>query len=182
MDNRRTDTRERILAVALDLFAGQGYQVTSLREIAERLGVTKAAVYFHFRTKPEILTALLRGYADGVAALAADAAVRQPLTADDQEELLRRYAAFQEQWGSGFVLLVRQNYAEIRDLPIGAEVRDATRSLVQALAPGDAGPEERLRVRMALTTFQVAASADAESADPEAAVAVALDILQSGRH
>ena len=35
-------TRERIQAVALELFTEQGYEKTSLREIAERLGVTKA--------------------------------------------------------------------------------------------------------------------------------------------
>ncbi|GAA1616314.1 TetR/AcrR family transcriptional regulator [Actinoplanes couchii] len=184
-DNRRTDTRDRVLAVALDLFAHQGYQVTSLREIAERLGVTKAAVYFHFRTKQEILTALLHGYAGDVSALAADAEAGQPLTRDGRAELLRRYAVLQEQWGSGFVLLLRQNYAEIRDLPIGAAVQDGTASLVRALAPAGAGPEDRLRVRVALTTFQIAASTAATEDDPattEATIALALDILHGGDH
>ena len=39
----RSDTRERIIRVALELFSEQGYEQTSLREIADRLGVTKAA-------------------------------------------------------------------------------------------------------------------------------------------
>src|SRR5215475_13717231 len=47
----RGDTRERIQSIALELFAEQGYEKTSLREIAERLGVTKAALYYHFRSK-----------------------------------------------------------------------------------------------------------------------------------
>ena len=51
-------TRERILDIALDLFADQGFDKTSLREIAERLGVTKAALYYHFQSKDEILQAL----------------------------------------------------------------------------------------------------------------------------
>ena len=51
-------TRERILDVALDLFVDQGYDGTSLRQIAERLGVTKAAIYYHFEAKEDILTAL----------------------------------------------------------------------------------------------------------------------------
>jgi AcrR family transcriptional regulator len=51
-------TRERILDVALDLFVDQGYDGTSLRQIAERLGVTKAALYYHFEAKEDILTAL----------------------------------------------------------------------------------------------------------------------------
>jgi AcrR family transcriptional regulator len=54
----QTDTRERILDVALELFKEQGYDGTSLREIAERLGVTKAALYYHFERKEDILLEL----------------------------------------------------------------------------------------------------------------------------
>ncbi len=53
------DTRERILAVASELFIEQGYDGTSLREIAERLDVTKAALYYHFQSKEQILAELL---------------------------------------------------------------------------------------------------------------------------
>src|SRR5262245_47346547 len=55
---RRLLTRERILDVALELFNEQGYDKTSLREIAERLGVTKAALYYHFERKEDILLEL----------------------------------------------------------------------------------------------------------------------------
>lgn len=54
----RSDTRERILDVALELFTDQGYDKTSLREIAERLGITKAALYYHFERKDDMLLAL----------------------------------------------------------------------------------------------------------------------------
>jgi AcrR family transcriptional regulator len=52
------DTRDRILDVALELFTEQGYDGTSLRQIAEQLGVTKAALYYHFVSKEDILMAL----------------------------------------------------------------------------------------------------------------------------
>jgi AcrR family transcriptional regulator len=52
------DTRQRILDVALDLFIAQGFDGTSLREIAEKLGVTKAALYYYFESKDDILMAL----------------------------------------------------------------------------------------------------------------------------
>jgi AcrR family transcriptional regulator len=59
-------TRERILDVALELFTEQGYDKTSLREIAERLGVTKAALYYHFERKEDLLLELhLRLHAVG---------------------------------------------------------------------------------------------------------------------
>jgi AcrR family transcriptional regulator len=51
-------TRERVLDVALDLFTEKGFDRTSLREIAEKLGVTKAALYYHFASKDDILMAL----------------------------------------------------------------------------------------------------------------------------
>jgi AcrR family transcriptional regulator len=51
-------TRERILNAALDLFIEKGFDKTSLREIAEQLGVTKAALYYHFASKEDILMAL----------------------------------------------------------------------------------------------------------------------------
>jgi AcrR family transcriptional regulator len=51
-------TRERILDVALDLFVDQGYDKTSLREIAEKMGFSKAALYYHFASKSDILLGL----------------------------------------------------------------------------------------------------------------------------
>lgn len=63
-------TRERILDIALELFTEQGYERTSLRQIAERLGFSKAAIYYHFASKEDILMTLhLRLHEFGQAAL-----------------------------------------------------------------------------------------------------------------
>jgi AcrR family transcriptional regulator len=79
-------TRERILDVALDLFVDQGYDGTSLREIAERLGVTKAALYYHFEAKEDILMALhMRLHEFGKSALGA--------MTDDEPITLERWGA-----------------------------------------------------------------------------------------
>lgn len=51
-------TRERILEIALELFIEEGYDKTSIRDIAERLGTTKAALYYYFKSKSEILLEL----------------------------------------------------------------------------------------------------------------------------
>ncbi len=69
-------TRERILAAALELFAGQGYAGSSIRDIAERVGVTKAALYYHFRSKEEILDALVEPIVVELEALVARAETR----------------------------------------------------------------------------------------------------------
>ncbi|TDC48098.1 TetR/AcrR family transcriptional regulator [Jiangella ureilytica] len=58
-------TAGNIREVALDLFSRQGYERSTLREIADALGISKAAVYYHYRTKVEILDDLLRPMVDG---------------------------------------------------------------------------------------------------------------------
>src|ERR687885_1100860 len=77
MARRATNvTRTRIQDVALALFATRGYDATSLQEIATALDVTKAALYYHFPSKAELLHSLadpllegertlLAGYTDG---------------------------------------------------------------------------------------------------------------------
>jgi AcrR family transcriptional regulator len=70
-DPAGASTRERILDVALDLFTDQGFDGTSMREIAERLHITKPSIYYHFASKDEILMALhMRLHEFGKAALA----------------------------------------------------------------------------------------------------------------
>lgn len=49
------NTRERILEVSLELFAQSGYLGTSMSDIAKQLGITKGALYKHYRSKQEIL-------------------------------------------------------------------------------------------------------------------------------
>ena len=55
-----TDTKERILETALELFAQSGYLGTSMNDIARQLGITKAALYKHYTSKQEILDTLVK--------------------------------------------------------------------------------------------------------------------------
>ena len=48
-------TKQRILDIALELFAQNGYLGTSMNDIAKKLGITKAALYKHYTSKQEIL-------------------------------------------------------------------------------------------------------------------------------
>jgi AcrR family transcriptional regulator len=54
-----SDTRQRILAIAADLFSRQGYTGTTIADIARELGTTTAALYYHFPSKADILGGLL---------------------------------------------------------------------------------------------------------------------------
>ena len=54
----RGNTKQEILETALDLFSRQGYEATSIAQIAEAVGIRKASMYSHFASKQEILDAL----------------------------------------------------------------------------------------------------------------------------
>jgi AcrR family transcriptional regulator len=58
-DTRQPDTKQRILDIAGELFARQGYTGTSIADIARELGTTTAALYYHFPSKSAILGGLL---------------------------------------------------------------------------------------------------------------------------
>ena len=53
------DTRERILAAALELFSRNGYSGTNIRELTASLGLVKSSMYRHFESKEAIWNALL---------------------------------------------------------------------------------------------------------------------------
>ena len=53
------DTKERILAAALDMFSQNGYAGTNIRELTASLGLVKSGLYKHFKSKEEIWNSLL---------------------------------------------------------------------------------------------------------------------------
>ena len=73
-DRRSPDTRDRILEAALEVFSERGYQNTSMREIAERLQVTKATVFYHYPSKAVLLATLCEPLSEDLEDLIAEAA------------------------------------------------------------------------------------------------------------
>lgn len=68
------ETARRILKVAADLFAVRGYAGVSLDDVAQGAGVTRGAVYHHYRSKPGLFRAVAAHIQSGVAAAVATAA------------------------------------------------------------------------------------------------------------
>lgn len=54
-----SDTKQRIQSVARELFTEKGVQRTSLQDIADRLGITKPALYYHFGSRDELVRSIL---------------------------------------------------------------------------------------------------------------------------
>ena len=67
-------TRQQILQTAQRLFTELGYDATSLQMIADEMGLTKAAVYYHYRAKSDILHEAMRPGIQRLAALLDEAA------------------------------------------------------------------------------------------------------------
>ena len=82
-----TVSRVRIQEVALALFASRGYALTSLQEIATALDVTKAALYFYFPAKAQLLHSLADPLLNEVHTLL-DTYTDGPLTAHAQRQLV----------------------------------------------------------------------------------------------
>jgi AcrR family transcriptional regulator len=178
------DTRSRIQEVALELFTEHGYEATSLREIAERLGVTKAALYYHFKSKDEIAASFL---ADRAAALTriVEWAKDQPRTQDTRREILKRYA--EELAVSGHHKVMRfleRNQTALRDNPKSELMREIMISMIDLLCePDDPLP---LRLKCSLALFAMHATwfiaRDVNCTDEErsdSALAVAMELIES---
>ena len=81
--------REEIVSIAADIFATKGYNGASLRDIAERAGMTKAALYYHFPDKEQIFGAVVMTRMEAL-----NAAVTEATTAAGDDPLARILAFF----------------------------------------------------------------------------------------
>src|SRR5512140_1088145 len=92
---------QRLLDAAVQLFTERGYTATSVREIVERAGVTKPALYYHFASKEDLYLAILNDlarYTDGVIARSrvGEGPVRERL----ERFLVGMFEAFEEKKAS----------------------------------------------------------------------------------
>jgi AcrR family transcriptional regulator len=84
------DTKAEIHRAALELFSGQGYEKTSLREIAEQVGITKASLYYHYSSKQELLKAIIGTFFDDINAVF-ERIETTPWSLEVEQELLSEY-------------------------------------------------------------------------------------------
>ncbi|WP_210577993.1 TetR/AcrR family transcriptional regulator [Streptomyces sp. GESEQ-4] len=177
---RRGDTRQRIQDIALELFAEQGYEKTSLREIAERLDVTKAALYYHFKTKEEILVSLFEDLTKPIEDLT-EWGKRQPHTLETKQEIVRRYGRILSEAAPLFQFM-QENQATVRELSIGEMFKNRMMGMRDIIIDPDADLVDQVRCISALFTMHAGMFVlrDVEG-DPEdkrkAVLEVAIDLV-----
>jgi AcrR family transcriptional regulator len=145
------DTRARVLQAALELFAERGFAATSTRELSERLGFTKAALYYHFKTKDDLLAALIQPVVGQLSALITQTPVRA--TAAARREVLAAYIDLSIAHVD--LLRVLTQDPSVARRPASATHAALEERMLQLLA-GHEAPDltERIRARAALAAVR----------------------------
>ncbi|MGY2062348.1 TetR/AcrR family transcriptional regulator, partial [Nocardia gipuzkoensis] len=161
--------------------AERGYDKTSLREIAERLEVTKAALYYHFRTKEDIVASLSEDLRRGI-----DDIVRwaesTPPGRERAEQIVIRYGELLHGLGREMIRFWAENQSAFRDLGIGTSLRYQFRVLADLMTEPDRTPLRVFHARQALLaiSWSLSMMGDLDLDDERssaAATRIALDIV-----
>jgi AcrR family transcriptional regulator len=179
---READTRSRIQEVALELFGEHGYEATSLREIAEHLGVTKAALYYHFKTKDDIIASVVNDRLAMIEELI-EWAKTQPRSAETRREFLRRYSeSLYEHGHQRLMRFFERNQSSMMSHKAGMQMRGRMIEMLDLLSDRDDPLPDQIRCSLAIfalhsTWFVIR---DPEITDEQrrmAALEVALDLI-----
>ncbi|CAN5898280.1 TetR/AcrR family transcriptional regulator [soil metagenome] len=140
-------TRQRILETALELFKAEGFEAASLRQLADRLEFTTAALYYHFGSKADILHGVAAPLLDDLDGLLADlvndgrsATGRQIL--EHLIDVLLRHRTI--------VAMLASDVSASRTTGVRERLAAQNEKLVNAFAGEDRDPERMIRIVAAL--------------------------------
>lgn len=175
MPRARVDTKSEIRQVAAELFAHQGYEKTSLREVAEQLGITKAALYYHFPSKSDLMRGIVEPFIDDIEVLLAEREA-EPL---DPRRFLADYFDIVLNHRGVFELIIRDAGALVQ-LNIIEQLLSWRQRVYALLVGADANPAQIARATVAIGGIQDCALSESPAEEfREAALAAARAALDS---
>jgi len=136
--------REQLLAVAVEVFAHQGFHGAAMNDIAEAAGVTKPVLYQHFHSKRELYLALLEEVGDQLRQTIEKATVEAGAPRDQVERGFLAYFRWVAGDRDAFVLLFGSGAR--RDEEFADAVRRVEMAIADAIAPliqADIDPEHQ---------------------------------------
>lgn len=140
-------TRDEILKVSLDLFTEKGFEGTSIRDIADALGMTKSSLYYHFVNKDDIVASLMKDRAGEI-----DELVGWIERHAELDGLLRAAALH---WLDGTtpdrltaMRLAQSNQPLIRRMTDGDTTRNSLDRVIDLLLGPDASVADQLHARV----------------------------------
>ncbi|MEE6258150.1 TetR/AcrR family transcriptional regulator [Plantactinospora sonchi] len=179
MSPGKVRTRERIKAAALELFDEQSYGTTTLQDIADRLGLTKAALYYYFKTKDELLEEISAPFLDGFQRIVTDAEAR-PHAPDELRTLL--LALTTHLLGQRRMVTVLAFDRSVTKHAVKQRMHELTDRTVALLVGPQAQPAQVVRARATIGAIMIpvlSLPAETDGADVAATIsAVAGDTLK----
>ncbi len=177
------DTRQRIQEIALDLFTEQGYEATSLREIAEALGVTKAALYYHFKTKEDIVAGMVADRIGSLDLIVEELRAHDTVTPEMRREAIVRYAKGAYD-GRAIHRFMERNPTAMKHHPVMLQMREKIVELSELLVSSDDALTVRLKRGLALFAihavgFMLPSPEIDEEARYETSLKVALELIEA---
>jgi AcrR family transcriptional regulator len=161
-----TDTRKRLIDVAVELFTRHSFAGTSLQMIADELGFTKAAIYHHFRTREQLLAAVLEPMLDELRAVVESAEAKRTAHAR-AEHMLSGYAALAVR-NRGLVAVLAADPGVATVLRERPEWGDLIKRQLALLADVDPGPSGVVKAAMVFAGMAGAAGPTWVSLDDDA--------------
>jgi len=177
------DTRTRILDIALELFSEHGFDGTTLQQIADRLGFTKAALYYHFRSKDDLLQALVTPAISGLNELV-DAHEGLPDTSAHRRQFMEDYLDYMLRHRRLMTYMV-SDLATMAHPAIAAGHADRRERVAALLAGEGLDFHEQVRVSMAFSGIVgvISQYPDADTAElREALLEAARALLRTRPH
>jgi len=161
------ETRALALDTAVRLFTEQGYEATSLRQIADEIGINKASLYYYFDSKQAILDAAFDKRGDEAEQLLAWLAEQAPRPGLVDEAVMRWVESFSSEKLNGIRFMAanphlgRNESSEAGGDRIGTGLGRFADGLTRLLP--DPSPENGLMLRMALLSINAAVHAASRS-------------------
>jgi AcrR family transcriptional regulator len=171
-------TRALILQTAQRLFEERGYDATSLREIAEAVGMTKAAVYYHYPAKEHLLVELTRPMLDAMSDMVTR--LRDAGAGGDPRAALESYLdLFVEHLP--FVHLLSRDPATQNHPDVGQRIRTLAEAVQRLITGAEASDERIVRTACAMGVIHAVVTMTQEQASSsrEVILAAALSALET---
>jgi AcrR family transcriptional regulator len=143
-------TKQRILDMARELFAERGVQKTSMRDISDRLGITKPALYYHFSSREDLLRSIVHPLIEGGEEMLRQYEERPDI---DPRELLETYFDYHYAHRHDLVLVVNE-LSTMVDLGLVDLVLAWRTRLIRLLVGPDMTLQQQARAVVALGGLQ----------------------------
>ncbi|MFF2086574.1 TetR/AcrR family transcriptional regulator [Nocardia sp. NPDC058176] len=149
-------TKQAILDAAVQLFGTKGFEQTSLREVADMVGITKASLYYHYASKLDLLLAIIDPIIDHMRGIVEDIDA-VPYTDEGIRAVLRTYLRGMIRHRAAGALCVRDTAAIVNAIADRyPDLMEPTRELRLWLAGPEPTDERRLRASAAIEVLGVA--------------------------